>query len=161
MINNSRTSKLVYGYLPDLETFAFADDTTAADEAREIEAIAAAGTFGAARKVEVRHVSYNPADPDCVSGDGHDDDEPFDVRQVGAVIAGDWPRMVADRSFTLLPEDLQAEFGTIADTTLNGDYLEIPVSAEHGIVAALRKRGYDVRRDDELVNVLDGATIRA
>ncbi|MEV4817612.1 hypothetical protein [Micromonospora sp. WMMA1976] len=39
---------------------------------------------------------------------------------------------------------------------LNGDLLEIPLSDEAELVAELRRRGYEVHRDDELINVLDG-----
>jgi hypothetical protein len=159
MINSTGTGKLVYGYLPHHETFAFADDETAVAEAREIVAIGAARTFGEARRVEVRHVAFNPADPE--HADGEADGEPFDISQVGSVIEGDWPPMVASRALELLPEDIQQEFGTIGDTTLNGDLLEIRESVEQEIVAALRERGYRVRRDDELVNTLDGAAFRS
>ncbi|BBH71853.1 hypothetical protein ACTI_85380 [Actinoplanes sp. OR16] len=147
----------VYGYIDYHETLAFADDGTAAEEAREIEAIAAARTYGEARQIEVRHVSYNPAGWDYTDAE---DDEPFDINKVGAVQDGDWPPMMASRAMRLLPEDLLKQFGTMADTTLNGPYMEIPLDREEAIVAALRERGHEVRRDDALINTLDGATIQ-
>ncbi len=155
MIDNARS--LVYGYLPDQLTLAFADDETAAEEAAELTALAAATTLGQARAVPVRHLRSNPAAPEYDDGADH---EPFALAEVGAVLEGDWPGMTASRALTLLPKDLQVEYGTPTDTTLNGDYLEIPVVAEDGLVAALRERGHRVRRDDTLLNVLDGATLR-
>ncbi|BAL91251.1 hypothetical protein AMIS_60310 [Actinoplanes missouriensis 431] len=149
--------KLVYGYLDYHETLAFADDSTAAQEAREIEAIAAARTYGEARRIETRHVSHNPAGWDYTDAE---DDEPFDINKVGAVQDGDWPPMMASRAMRLLPEDLLKQFGTMADTTLNGPYMEIPLAQEPAIVAALCERGFEVRRDDALINALDGATIQ-
>jgi hypothetical protein len=147
MINRA----LVYGFARHHESLAFADARTAADEAKEIVAIASAKTWGEARAVASRHI-YNPV-PDY-----RDDDEPFDIHEVGAVEDGDWPPMVTSRVFTLLPKELWSEFGELADTALNGDFLEIPLSREAEIVAVLREHGYELTRDDELINILDGAT---
>lgn len=83
------------------------------------------------------------------------DDDLLDIHDVSCVADGDWPPMVTTRAFDLLPKDLQARFGGSADTTLNGDYLEIPLDCEAEIVAALRERGFEVRRDDKLINILD------
>jgi hypothetical protein len=152
---DSSTRSLVYGYVPHHETLAFADGATAAEEAREIVAIASSRTFGEARRVEVRHVGWNPADPEY--SEDHDD-APFDITELGAVVEGDWPSMVASRATDLLPKDLQQRFGTPTDTVLNGDYLTIPATAEAELVAALQERGYEVRRDDDLINTLNGAT---
>lgn len=76
-----------------------------------------------------------------------------------AVSEGDWPPMVTSRAFDLLPKDLQARFGTRHATALHGDYLEIPLTAEEELVAELRDRGYQVTRDDDLINTLDGRTV--
>lgn len=159
MINSSPRA-LVYGYLSDQETFAFADAATAAAEAQEITAIAGARTWGEARGVTVRHVGWNPADAEH-DDEGHDEDAPFDITGIGPVMEGDWPPMVASRAFELLPEDLQAEYGTVADTSLNGDYLEISPAAEIGLIGALRGRGHQVHRDDALMETLNGTALHS
>jgi hypothetical protein len=148
----------VYGVARHHKCLAFADANTAGEEAREIAAIASARTWGEARQVTARH-TWNPASPEYESGpDEHEDDEPFDILQLGAVIDGDWPPMVTVRALRLLPDDIQARFGATSDTVLNGEYLEIPVAAEGELIAALQARGFAVTRDDDLINTLDGQT---
>lgn len=149
------TRKLIYGHCEAYDCLAFADAVTAAEEAREIAAIASARTWGEARRVPVRH-TWNPAGPDHVNPDEHGDDEPFDISKLGPVCDGDWPRMVTSRALTLLPEDIRSRFGEDVATVLNGDYLEIPLAAEDELVTALRGRGFEVTRDDDLINTLAG-----
>lgn len=152
------TRRLVYGHAQLHNCLAFADAGTAAQEAAEITAIAAARTWGEARNIRPAHV-WNPAgtidDDDHIYAE-YADDEPFDINEVGFVVEGDWPEMVTARAFKVLPQDLQARFGERVATVHNGDYLEIPVDREAELVAELRQRGYEVTRDDELINVLDG-----
>ncbi|MEV4344999.1 hypothetical protein AB0J83_11030 [Actinoplanes sp. NPDC049596] len=155
MIN---TRKLVYGHAELHDCLAFADGETAAEEAREIVAIASARTWGEARAVESRHI-WNPAAPEF--DDEHDDDAPFKINDLGTVIEGNWPPMVTARALRLVPKDLREQFGHLMDTVHNGDYLEVPLTAEAGLVAALRDRGYEVVRDDKLINTLDGQTFRS
>lgn len=144
--------KLVYGHARAHDCLAFADADTAVEEAAEIAAIASARTWGEARKVAVRH-TWNPTDEGY---EGNDDHEPFNISDVGAVSEGDWPKMVTSRALALLPKDLQARHAKDVPTVLNGDYLEIPLAAETELVAALRERGFEVTRDDDLINRLDG-----
>ena len=60
--------------------------------------------------------------------------------------------MPASLSREFLPDDFQ--FGEVVTTTLNGDYLYIDPKAEDQLVNFLLRRGYAVRRDDELINLL-------
>ncbi|SCG41034.1 hypothetical protein [Micromonospora humi] len=89
------------------------------------------------------------------------DDEPFDLTEVGAVVDGRWPRMVTTRAFDALPQDLRETYGRRELTVHDGDYLEIPLDREDELVAELRGRGYQVTRDDDLVNLLDGRGLGA
>jgi len=149
------TPKLVYGYVDYHDSLAFADAETAAEEAEEIRAIASAGTWGDARRIRTRHI-WNPAEID----EGEDpkdyppDDAPFDIYEVPCVADGDWPGMVTRRAIELLPEDIH-KFGEIVHTTLNGEYLHIPAEREAELVAELRSRGFEVTRNDDLINMLD------
>jgi hypothetical protein len=148
--------RLVYGHAQLHDCLAFADANTAAEEAEEIKALGAARTWGQARQVQMTHLS-NPAGPDYYEPeDDCADDQPFDINELGTVVEGDWPRMVTERAMELLPEDLQDRFGKRHLTAHNGDFLEIPIDHESELVAELRERGYEVSRDDELINVLDG-----
>jgi hypothetical protein len=157
MINNEPTKSLVYGLARLPGCLAFADARTAADEAKEIIAIASARTWGEARAVNPHH-TYNPvADLDDDPEDTPDD-AAFDIREVGAVMEGDWPRMVTGRILDLVPKELWSTFGDVEFTALNGDCLEIPASKETEILAVLHEHGYEVTRDDELINILDGGT---
>jgi hypothetical protein len=146
--------RLLYGHCETYSCLAVADGDTAAEEAREITAIASARTWGEARRVAARH-TYSPAGPDSYEPDEPSDDEPFDVTGLEVVIEHYWPGPVTTRALTLLPADLQARFGT--DVDLNGtDALEIPLAAEDELVAILRERGFEVTRDDDVINVLNG-----
>ncbi|MEU4477762.1 hypothetical protein AB0F68_06795 [Micromonospora sp. NPDC023966] len=149
--------RLVYGHAQLHDCLAFADANTATEEAEEIKALAAARTWGEARQVQMTHL-WNPAGPECYEPEDDDyaDGKPFDINELGTVMEGDWPRMVTERALELLPEDLQDRFGKRQFTAHNGDFLEIPIDHESELVAELRERGYEVTRDDELINVLDG-----
>jgi hypothetical protein len=152
------TRKLVYGHAQFHDCLAFADAGTAAEETHEIVAIASARTWGEARSVAVRH-TWNPAAAEYDGNlDEHGDDARFDILDLGSVFDGDWPGMVTSRAVTVLPKDLQARYGKNVATVFNGDYLEIPLAAEGELIAALRERGFEVTRDDNLINTLDGRT---
>lgn len=150
------TRRLVYGHAQLHDCLAFADANTAAEEAEEIKALAAARTWGEARQVRMTHLSNPAAADEDFPDEDPADNEPFEINELNSVAEGDWPPMVTERAFKLLPEDLQDQFGERRFTALNGDYLEIPVDREGELVAELRKRGYEVSRDDEVINVLDG-----
>ena len=155
-LHDQSIRRLVYGRAQNHDCLAFADADTAEEEAEEIQAIASARTYGEARAIRTRHVSNPVAIEDGEDPDDYPaDDDLLDIHDVGRVADGDWPPMVTTRAFDLLPKDLQARFGGSADTALNGDYLEIPLDCEAEIVAALRERGFEVRRDDKLINILD------
>ncbi|MEU5529313.1 hypothetical protein ABZ744_20480 [Micromonospora chersina] len=147
--------RLVYGHAQLHDCLAFANADTAAEEAEEIKAIAAARTWGEARQVRTTHIT-NPCPDDYDPEEDPADDEAFDINELGLVAEGDWPPMVTARAFDLLPKDRQGRFGKTHFTALNGDFLELPRECEVELVAELRQLGYEVSRDDELINVLDG-----
>lgn len=147
---------LVYGHATAHDCLAFADAGTATEEAAEIRALAAARTWGEARQVRMTHLSH-PAGPDCYEPeDGYADDKPFDITEVGAVVEGYWPPMVTMRALDVLPQDLRDRYAKVVLTVHNGEYLNVPTDREAELVAELCGRGYEVTRDDELINLLDG-----
>ncbi|SCE94616.1 hypothetical protein [Micromonospora saelicesensis] len=147
--------RLVYGHAANHDCLAFVEADTAAGEAAEIRALAAARTWGEARQVQMTRL-WNPADPESYDEDDYPDDEPFRIAEVGAVVNMSWPKMVAARALDVLPEDLQDRYGKVVLTVHDGEYLEIPLDGEAELVAELRERGYEVTRDDDLINLLDG-----
>lgn len=150
---------LVYGHATNHDCLAFIDAPTAAGEAAEIRALASARTWGEARQVQMTHLSH-PAGPDCYEPeDGYGDDQPFDITEVGAVVEGYWPPMVTTRALEVLPQDLRDRYGKLVLTVHNGEYLDVPIDCEAELVAELRERGYEVTRDDELINLLDGFSL--
>ncbi|MEV1143930.1 hypothetical protein [Micromonospora sp. NPDC049799] len=154
------TRRLVYGHATHHDCLAFADADTATEEGAEIRALASARTWGEARQVQMTHLD-NPAGPDCYEpdDDAYADDKPFKITEVGAVVEGYWPPMVTTRAFDVLPEDLQDQYGKVVYTVHNGEYLEIPLDREGELVPELREHGYEVTRDDDLINLLDGFSL--
>ncbi|MEH0934223.1 hypothetical protein [Micromonospora psammae] len=151
------TRRLVYGHAQLHDCLAFADADTAAEEAAEIEAIAAARTWGEARRLDTRHIDNPVRDGDEDDEDrSPSDDAAFDLNDVPSVRDGDWPPMVTARALELLPADLLARFAGATNTVFNGPYAEIPMAREAELVAELRTRQFEVTRDDHLINLLDG-----
>lgn len=153
--HHPNTRRLVYGHATNYDCLAFVDADTAAGEAAEIRALASARTWGEARKVQMTHL-WNPAGPDCYEPEDHADDKPFDITSVGAVEDMSWPEMVTTRALAVLPQDLQDRYGEIVLTVHDGEYLKVPLDGEAELVAELRERGYEVIRDDDRINLLDG-----
>ncbi|MFC0506653.1 hypothetical protein [Micromonospora costi] len=150
--------RLVYGHAKNHDCLAFIDADTAAGEAAEIRALASARTWGEARQVQMTHLD-NPAGPDCYDEDDYADDKPFDITEVGSVVEGYWPPMVTTRAFDVLPQDLRDRYGKVVYTVHNGEYLDVPLDREAALVAELRERGYEVTRDDDRINLLDGVDL--
>jgi hypothetical protein len=63
---------------------------------------------------------------------------------------GDYPEWLQTQMEQFLPADIVAKFGEPVATRLNGDYIHIDPSCEKRFVLALRKRGYEVHRRDDL-----------
>ncbi|MET8838064.1 hypothetical protein ABZV78_29720 [Micromonospora sp. NPDC004540] len=156
--HHPNTRRLVYGHATNHDCLAFVDADTAAGEAAEIKALAAARTWGEARQVQMTHLE-NPAGPESYEEDDYADDKPFDITELGAIVDGYWPKMVTTRALDVLPQDLQDRYGEVVLTVHNGEYLQVPLDGEAELVAELRQRGYEVTRDDQLINLLDGVGI--
>ncbi|WP_262285515.1 hypothetical protein [Micromonospora sp. MA102] len=156
--HHPNTRRLVYGHATNHDCLAFIDADIAAGEAAEIRALAAARTWGEARQVQMTHLE-NPAGPECYEEDDCADDKPFDITELGAIVDGYWPKMVTTRALDVLPQDLQDRYGEVVLTVHNGEYLQVPLDGEAELVAELRERGYELTRDDDLINLLDGVGI--
>ena len=86
----------------------------------------------------------------------HDDDEepgPDDAFDGSEMIGdGDYPEWLAQEMLDWVPEPIQEAYGVEQSSTLNGNFLTLDPNEETAIVAALRAVGYEVSRDDKLVN---------
>ena len=80
-----------------------------------------------------------------------EDDDPFDVGDIGPFCDGDWPAWPEQKMLRWLPKDIQIEFGTVVDSVHNGEFLVLDAARENEIVAALRQRGHRCTKDDDLV----------
>jgi hypothetical protein len=78
------------------------------------------------------------------------DEDPFDHNKIHGYADGDYPEWLQRQMEQLLPADILAKFGERMATRLNGDYVHIDPSSEKRFVLALRKRGYEVHRRDDL-----------
>ena len=76
---------------------------------------------------------------------------PFDQDQIDLVCDGDWPAWPQQRMLNWVPEAIQEQFGEVADTRLNGQYLEIPEEKLQAVIQALEAHGYQCRVDDQAV----------
>jgi hypothetical protein len=77
-------------------------------------------------------------------------DDPFPGYDIGPICDGDWPGWPEQEMLSWVPADIQERYGNVRCSVLNGDFLQF--SADAGVVAdALRRHGYQCRRDDALV----------
>ena len=95
---------------------------------------------------------------ESVDGEEHDvpaDNEPFSTDQLAAFGDGDWPTWPAQHQLEWMPDDVQA-LAEPAENRFNGEWLEFPPAREAEVVAALRRHGYEVREDHDLVRAASG-----
>ena len=78
------------------------------------------------------------------------DEDEFDSGIVPGYHDGDYPPWLQKDMEDVLPENIAKEYGTIASTVLNGNYLSLPPEYEHQIVDSLKRQGYVVERRDDL-----------
>jgi hypothetical protein len=76
--------------------------------------------------------------------------DPFDHRRIPGYADGDYPEWLQSQMEQLLPADILAKFGERIATWFNGSYIHIDLSFEERLILALRKRGYEVHRRDDL-----------
>jgi hypothetical protein len=157
----SAAKRLIYGGYRLHQSFAVLDETQAEGLAREIRAVQACTTEGQARKLasKLQFTWVPDIDVDEEDDEQLPDDAPYDWSKTGAAVDGDWPPMPDQISLENLPADLRQELinkagATVEFTTLNGDFLAIPLDREDDLVNVIRSAGYDVHRNDELIGII-------
>lgn len=74
----------------------------------------------------------------------------FDPGMVGMYSDGDYPDWPAQRAFDWMPAEIVDAYGVDETSSLNGEFLVIPVENAPAVVAAFRARGVRIERDDYL-----------
>jgi hypothetical protein len=160
---SNEQSQIVYGQYRGDGAFVVFDESAARELASELKEIEACQTVGEARRVqETLAYTYMPGGSDGFLDEDEKllpDDAPYDCYDTGEAQDGDWPPMPGALALDDLPLELlhllTAKAGEyLIETTLNGSSFAIPLDREDDLVNALRSAGYEVRRDDDLIDSL-------
>lgn len=96
------------------------------------------------------HEDGDPADAD-------EDDDDFGGSVEGLMADGDYPEWPAQEMLDWMPPSvLGSEYAAVDDSVHNGPYLYLDPEKEAEIVALLRAEGYQVTKDERLVNRTTG-----
>jgi hypothetical protein len=145
----SKKQPLVYGIVND--NLVLLPEDTAKAFATDHQAIRSFKTYGEARRFRLRSLNGVPGldedEYDEIPADG----DPYDVALANEYLNGDWPPPAATIAVGELPHDLD-DIGEQIDHFPNFPTLHMDPATEEDPVRVLNQRGYDVRRDDELIN---------
>ena len=117
--------------------------------AEDIERIWNLRTFGEARRFEPQQLMVPGLDEDEYDEVPADEDV-YDVTLTNQFLADDWPPPAATFPLDDLPDDLD-DIGKQIEHFPGYPTLYIDPATEADLVDKLRRRGYEVRRDDELI----------
>jgi hypothetical protein len=141
---------LVYGVVDD--NLVVLPEEVALAYASDREAILALKTFGEAFRFRPKGINYPPGlDWEDHLEERPSDDEPYDA---AAFLAQwpefPWPPAAATIALEEIPEDLD-DIGEQVEDFPYVPTLQISPELESQIVSTIRSRGYEIRRDDELI----------
>jgi len=140
--------RLVYGILN--ENLVLLPEEVARGVAEEIENIFRLRNFGEARRFEPQYVDVPGLDDDEYDEPPGDEDV-YDVTLTNVYLGEDeWPAPAATFALSYLPEGLD-DIGEQIEHFPGYPTLYIDPATEADLVKTLRQRGYDVRRDDEVI----------
>ena len=140
--------RLVYGVLND--NLVLLPEDVARGIAEEVKNIFRLRTFGEARSFEPQYVDVPGLDDDEYD-ERPDDKDAYDVTLTSVYLGEDeWPAHAATFALSYLPEDLD-DIGEEIEHFPFVPTLDIDPATEADFVETLRRRGYEVRRDDELI----------
>lgn len=147
-MNNKQ--RLVYGIVND--NLVLIPEDTAKAFAAEYQAIWSLKTYGEARRFQPRSLNGVPGlDQEEDYDDIPADEDPYDVALTNDYENGDWPPPAATIALDELPEDLE-DIGEQIEHFPSFPTLYIDPATESELVRLLNQRGYEVRRDDGLIN---------
>lgn len=78
------------------------------------------------------------------------DDDPFSPDDLPGWNDGDYPDWPQRRALQWMPTEIIDAIGDIADSRLNGEFIQIATDKEEQLLALFKARGVRIERDDEL-----------
>ena len=145
----NETKRLVYGITND--NLVLLPEGVAKAYAADHERIWALTTFGAARRFQPQGLNNAPG----LDEDDYDeipaDDDPYDAASTNEYLNGDWPPSALTIALESLPDDLD-DLVVEVEHMMDPPTLELVSISEDDLVHTLHERGYDVRRDDQLIS---------
>ncbi len=169
MATPERPKRILYGFSKVHDSLCFFDEERVRALSAEVSAVKACSTVGAAMELgeslTLTWVPDAPEDLEEMEAQGLEPGDSYVWSETGSVADGDWPPMPTALSLDVFAkDDLEARKlifdepvrAVIVDTTLNGEYLEIPADREQALVAAFDRLGIPHTRDDSVVMNLDG-----
>jgi hypothetical protein len=140
--------RLVYGILND--NLILLPEAVALAYAADHEAIWALTTYGVARRFEPLGINRPPGLDEDDYDDVPVDEDAYDAASTNEVLDDSWPPSAATIALDELPDDL-SDVGEERDHFPNAPTLYIDPATEADLVETLRRRGYEVHRDDALI----------
>jgi hypothetical protein len=142
--------KLVYGVVDD--NLVILPEEVAIAYASDHEAILALRTFGEAFRFEPKVGNCPPGVDDWADyfEERPSDDEPYDA----VAFLEQWPEYEWPTAATIALEEMPEDLDDIGEQVEHFPYvptLQIDPELESQIVSTIRGRGYEIRRDDELI----------
>jgi hypothetical protein len=141
--------RLVYGIIDD--NLILLPEEVAKAFAADYEAIWSLRTYGEARRFQPRSLRGVPGLDDKEYDDIPADEDRYDAALTNECENGEWPPPAATIALDELPEDLD-DIGEQIEHFPSFPALYIDPATEADLVRVLNQRGYEVRRDDGLIN---------
>jgi hypothetical protein len=148
MTSTREAVRLVYGILD--ENLVLLPVAVATAVAEDLESILALRTYGDARRFEPQYLMVPGLDENDYD-EMPDDGDPYHATLTNECQDGNWPAPAATLALDALPEDLD-DIGAQVEQFPHFPTLYIDPATEADLLETLTRRGYDVRRDDELVS---------
>jgi hypothetical protein len=145
---------MVYG-IPSNNLVLLPEDLAAAI-ASDLEKIYALETYGEARRLETQLLTVPGLDDDDYDEAPPEASDPYDCTTTNECQEGNWPPRAATVALDYLAEDETLDdIGEERENLGGVPFLYIDPADEQELIATLRNRGYELRRDDELIGRID------
>ena len=83
-------------------------------------------------------------------------EDAFDRMLVPGLVDSDWPPWPAQEMLKFVPKAVQANYGRVEESVLNGPFLKLDAKRKLDIIRELREAGYRVERHDGLIRIVNG-----
>lgn len=149
---------IVYGPITDEEDFAFLEEPWA----REVMLAWAAVNHAKTWREFWQRIPQGQREclgfPACVHPEAEgeepqypNDDTSFDMGRLSSNWNGEYPTLAHINGDYWMPQELQDEYSNAVQSFLSGSWNVYPPERAEELAEELRRRGYAVRRDDELI----------